>query len=237
MRKLLWILPLLLLGENTFAQHSYYLLDDKASKHFVGLSYGFGSTDWRSGVENYDLINHQGTTVLSGDGHFRATNTQRSVHLETLVPLSQGKWRMGLGLSFEEFSLFKIDVEASPTTAASTKPFVDRFRFDKIFAQVEVPLPLLENPFVTFNLNVRGGWYGFTSVGSTSLFGDKRLGKSWFNGLGLMCDLMVYDRVYLVIMPYAEYKYFKYSSDDVVGNIHHNMLGTNLMIGFRVHLL
>lgn len=237
MKQLLCILSLLLLGENAFAQPSYFLLDDKSSMHFVGLSYGFGTTGWRSNLENYDLIDQYGVVLVSGDGSFRVQNRQESVHLETLVPLSQGKWRAGLGLTFEEFSVYEIDVEASLGNIAATKPFAERFRFDKVFGQVEVPLPILENPFVSFNANVRGGWYGFSSVGSSSLFGEERIGRSWFGGLGLLCDVMVYDRVYLVVMPYAEYKYFSNAPKSVTGNIYHKMLGTNLLIGARVHLL
>lgn len=232
---MLWIVGLVALSFNAQAQPSYYLLDDKASMHFVGVSYATGTTDWRSGTNNYELLDQHGLTVVNGTSTFRANNRQQSLSLETLVPLNQGKWRLGLGLTFEEFSLYKIDVEMQGIT--EQHPFVERFRFDKVFAQAEVPLPILENKYFSFNANLRGGWYGFSNVNSSSLFGEKRIGKAWFTGLGLGVDVLVAKRVYLLVMPNVEYKYFKNTRDDLLGNIYHNMFSYNILMGVRVHVL
>lgn len=235
MKYLLWILPLILVGEVAFAQNSYYLLNDKVSKHFVGVSYGFGNTGWRTATENYDLYDQHGVLLVDGTATLRAKNSQQSLSLEALVPLSGGKWRAGIGLMFEEYTLEKFEVESG--VHSGIHPFVERFRFDKVFAQAEVPLPIFENPFISFNANVRAGWYGFTSVESNTLFGPERIGKSWFAGLGLVTDMELHPRVYAVVMPNVEYKYYRNTRDDLLGNISHKMFAYNLLVGVRVHIL
>ena len=174
--------------------------------------------------------------VLSnGTAKLKAKNAYQALQLEVLVPFQEGAFYLGMGIAFEEYALTKIEV--SDEFGSTERPFVETFRFDKFFFQGEVPLLPIESERWEFAVNGRVGYYAFTGVNSLSLFGERRLGKAWFSGLGFRTQFKVHDVVYLVVMPTTEYKYFRNSDTDVRGRINHNLFDFGLLTGFRVHLL
>jgi len=201
----------------------------------VGLSYGVGTSHWRSSTDNYTFLDHRGLVLSEGDVQLRAQNANRSLRLETLVPVHEGAFRLGLGIAFEEYQLSKIEFQSDQ--GDDTKAFVETFRFDKFFVQGEVPLKLFKADWLGVAVQANAGWYGFTDVNSMSLFGPKRKGKRWFAGCAAVVDFKVHDVVYLVVMPNVEYKYFFNNRDLIPGRISHNLFDYNLNIGVRVHVL
>jgi hypothetical protein len=222
------------LSGTVFAQGSYFQANDREAQHFVGISYGMGSNFWFSKTENYNLFDPRGSMVVSGDSKLRARNISQQVQLETVVPISK-KIRVGMGIAFEEFALYKMDVESDILN--STIPFVEVFRFDKVFAQFEMQVGILKQSQVfSFNANVKAGYYGFTSVKSTSLFGEDRIGKTYYGSMGMLVDANIFPRFYLYLLPQVEYKYFNNHRREHPHTISHNLLGYTFMVGLRYHV-
>ena len=235
MRKWLYIAMICMISAEAFAQPSYYARNGKA-KSFVGLSYGIGTTRWYSVSDDYNLFDPRGNQINSGDFKFNARNSSQSLQIETLSPMSGGKWRFGMGIQFEEYSLYRVTIE-DDTGPSTTLPFVERFRFDKFFMQGEIPLKWPNSKVFSLNVNMQAGWYGFTGVRSTSLFGEDRLGETWFGGVGAVGEIHLSDLIYLVCKPMVQYKYFINSRDEEPGRIRHRMFDYSILAGVRVHVL
>lgn len=218
-----------------FAQPSYYGRNDASNKYFIGVAYGIGTTRWHSETSEFMLFDQRGAMINSGDFKIKAKNAHQILSLETVAPMSEGKWRLGMGITFEEYSLYRITIEDN--NVGTNVPFVERFRFDKFFLQGEIPLKWPKSEVVGLSVNSRAGWYGFTGVRSNSLFGETRLGQTWFGGIGMVGDLKVSEQIYLVLKPLMEYKYFTNSRDEIPGRIKHRLFDYSILAGVRVHIL
>ncbi len=216
----------------SFAQQSSYYNAEKDHRYFFGLSAGKGVTDWYSRTEGYELVRRDGKKIVSGDHRLTAQSTYNSYEVEVLAPLKDV--RVGMGIAFEEFVLYEIQVE-SPVFRDPIS-FVENFRFDMFFLQGEFPLSLLEHEDLALNVNVRGGYYGFTRVTSLSLFGERRLGATYFFNTGIVGTWNLADRFYLLLRPAFEFKHFDNARREPAGAIYHELLSYGMNFGVRAHL-
>lgn len=227
------IVALLLFGNLGFSQHGYFDNWGHESKYFAGIGFGTGETDWYSRTENYELIDQRGQLIYDGNSTLRAASNFRVYQLEVLAPV--WRLRLGLGINFEFYDLRSFDLEAPNYVA--TVPFIEKFRFDKVYAQLELPYYPKWDVDINFGLNVKTGYYGFTKVNNRTLFGASRLGRAYFIELGVLADAKVYDRTYLFVMPAVDYKYFNNPRREHPNAIYHNLLSYKVTIGVRVHVL
>lgn len=215
------------------AQHGYFDNWGHESRYYVGIGYGVGETNWYSRTVQYDLQDMRGHTIYNGNSELRTSNRYHVYQLDVLGPV--WKLRMGLGINFEFYDLRSFDLEASNYTA--TIPFVETFRFDKVYAQFELPLYPDWDHDINFGVNMKTGYYGFSKVNNRSLFGASRLGRAYFLELGVLTDVKVYDRTYLYVMPAFDYKYFNNPKHEHPSAIFHNLISYKVTFGVRVHVL
>ncbi len=213
--------------------HSQYYSEQANSKHFVGFGYSLANTHWYSHTEDFQLFDPTGRTLIDGAGSFDTRVQSQMLQLEVLAPV--GEVRMGVGIAFEECQLYKINVESDIIN--TVVPFTEMFRFNKLFYQLEVPFSKLNSHFFSLAINNRVGYYGFTAVKSLSLFGERRMGKSFFGSTAARMDFKVGAMTYLFVMPMMEYKYFKNTQEESPNFIIHNMFSYSAVIGLRFHVV
>ena len=228
-RILLLILPLSFFISPSFGQY----VNSRNSKHFAGISYGVARTSWKSKASEYRFFDHQGNLLFEGDATLKASTASQMLQMEVLAPIQ--KFRLGMGITFEEYQLYVLEMTSSTTNGRVG--FTELFRFNKVFAQFEYPTDWVDHENVTLDLNARVGFYGFTGVRNLSIFGERRQGKTVYGSLSAIGSLRLGQLTYLCLRPVLEYKYFRNTIQESPRVISHNMFSYGLLVGVRVHLL
>jgi len=210
-------------------------MSTKQKKYFVAVSYGVGTARWNSTIKNTQLYDKTGTIIRDGVVKFKAKNSTAVINLEALAPV--GKVRLGLGISFEEFYLNKLNIttQSSPVDKNILR-FDESFRFNKIYAQVEVPFKYQNQSNGSINFNGHLGYYGYSGIDRINFFGEEAIAKTFFATAGLVFDYRVYPHFYFFAYPNIEYKYFDNSHMERPSDIIHNIFTGTLMGGIRVDL-
>ncbi len=229
---LTWSAPLL------FAQFGYYHdLQASFDHYFIGASVGEGTAYWNSHMQNNNLLNKDGSTLVGGDQiDFKARNSTRCADINVQFPLK--KIRYGFGLSFEQFFMDKLDIQNHTITGTSQSIVLldEDFVFDKMYVQLEVPFfPNSKKP-ITINGNFHAGYFGYHGARRLNFFGGDHLAKSFFVTAGITVDYKVYPHTYLFILPLYEYKYFQSSNQDLPASVRHNISTFVFTGGIRVDL-
>ncbi len=214
------------------AEGQYYSQDNN-SKHFIGIASGVGRTSWYTQTKAYDLYDQTGSKVLSGDHQLTAQTTHSIYQMDVMFPVSS--FRMGMGITFEKFALYKMNVESEVFDKDIS--FMETFRFDKFFLQAEFPTDMIAHQNFMLDINARAGYYGFSMVKSLSLFGERRSGSTYFASIGPVFSTRIYPQIYMYIMPRFEYKYFNNSRIEPNGAIYHNLYSLSMLGGLRVQML
>jgi hypothetical protein len=231
---LLFILLASLASGNCFGQFRsnwYSMPKQNKEKYFLSVGYGWGQAHWFSELSQTSIYDKRGGTIQSGDFKFRAKNTTSFYDLNVLAPV--GNFRLGLGMNFERFYLTRLELQQSVTNS-KVLIYDESFRFDKIFAQVEVPFwPEARSKF-SLSANFRVGFFSFNNVDRINLFGDDALASSTFFTLSPVADVQLYPGFFLFVQPFAEYKYFKNPAVDPGGTVIHKIFTYSAMIGLRI---
>jgi hypothetical protein len=232
------ILLLTLFSRVLFAQFGYYHdLQVSYDKYFIGASVGEGTAFWNSHMENNNLLNKDGSTLVGGESiKFKARNTTQLADLNVQFPLK--KIRYGFGLSFEQFFMDKLNIQSQGQTGTSNSIVLmdENFIFDKMYLQLEVPFfPMSKSP-LSINGNCHLGYFGYHGARRLNFFGADHLAKSFFVTLGLTADYKLYPHCYVFIAPCYEYKYFKSSNQDLPASVTHNISTFVFAGGIRIDL-
>lgn len=210
----------------------YQTLDRKFKKYFVGIAYGAGSANWFSNLGSTELYDNNGSVIRSGDMRFRAKNSTGILNLEVSAPVS--KVRLGLGVSFENFYLDKLTVLSNTPGADGTIIIYDEsFRFEKFYAQVEVPFKFDTDKSYSFGFKGHIGYFGFSGVKHFNFFGDEHEARTFFSNAGLVGDYRILAHTYFYINPSFEYKYFRNSPVEAPSEIVHNIISLSFVAGLR----
>lgn len=205
--------------------------DRKHSKYFVALGFGTGMAYWNSSLGNTDLYDKNGGIIHSGDLNFKAKNSYESMNLDVQFPV--GKMRMGLGIQFEHYFLDKLQID-NPFGGKSYLLFDENFRFDKIYAQVEVPFNYSSDRIWTLNFKGSLGYFGLTGVSRQNFFGEEAVADTYYINLGVIADIKLYPHTYFFMHPNIEYKYFHNSRLENPSEIIHKIFSYGILAGIRI---
>ncbi len=234
MKRILTLLLLLISGYGTLMAQRGMGSFGKANsdKYFVYGGYGVGTARWYSELNQTSLYDKFGAKLETGDFNFRARNPTSYYDIGVLFPA--GSVRAGIGMSFEEFYLGQISLQPTAIRANETTVIFDEsFRFDKLYAQVEVPFwPEARSRF-SLSTNVHVGYFSFSGVQRINFFGADNASASYFFGLSPVADVALFPNFYLFLQPMTEFKLFKSQAIDPAGTVRHNIFSYSLMIGIR----
>ncbi|OFY83335.1 MAG: hypothetical protein A3F72_20270 [Bacteroidetes bacterium RIFCSPLOWO2_12_FULL_35_15] len=220
MRKILSIIIICCTSSSLFAQYFYNRSGSETKSFFINLGYGIGFSNWKSKLENTALYDQYGLAIKSGNLKFKTKTDLRCYDLNVLVPVAD--IMLGLGLNFEENTMDKIEI-LNPDPDAGLIIFDQKFRFDKIYALVEVPFSkeLRSN----FSLAAQGqfGYYGYSGVDRENFFGVEKMSNTYFAGIGVLASYKVIPHVFVCVHPLFEYKYFDNNSIEKASKISHNI--------------
>lgn len=197
------------------------------------MAYGIGQAHWYSELQATSIYDANGSATHTGDIKFRARNSSQFYDLGVLFPANN--LRFGLGMNFEKFFLTQIELKNSvqQTTGGSSMIFDESFRFDKIYAQMEVPFWPESRAKYSLSANLNLGFFSFNNVDRINLFGSDALANSTFVNLSPIADITVFPGVSLFVRPICEYKFFKNGAVDSYGIVRHNIVTYSVMIGVR----
>jgi hypothetical protein len=112
----------------------------------------------------------------------------------------------------------------------------EKFIFDKMYVQIELPFfPNSKSP-LSINGNVHLGYFGYHGAKRLNYWGGDHLPKSYFATFGITVDYKLYPHTYVFFMPSYEYKYFRSSLNDYPSSVAHNINTFCLSGGLRVDL-
>lgn len=198
------------------------------------VAYGMGNAHWFSELQQTSIYDAQGSAIHSGDIKFRAKNSSTFYDLGILFPA--GNLRFGLGMNFEKFFLTQIELQNSVQQSGGGTGIIfdESFRFDKIYAQFEVPFWPEARSKYSLSANMNVGFFSFNNVDRINLFGSDALANSTFINVSPVADITVFPGFSIFLRPVCEFKYFKNQAVDAVGGVvRHNILTYSLMIGLR----
>lgn len=225
-------LILALLCLQVSAQGYYQSQDQKFKKYFVGAGYGIGDAYWFSNMGSTELYDDKGEIIRSGDMRFNANNNTRILNLEIAAPVY--KFRVGLGISFEDFYLDKLSIESNTATAnGRVVIFSEKFRFERFYAHVELPFKYDTDKPYSFSMKANVGYFGVSEIDHIKFFGEEHSSRTFFTTLGFIADYKLYSHSYFFINPTFEYKYFGNSPLDSPSEINHNIITFSAIIGLR----
>jgi hypothetical protein len=216
-----------------FAQQSYYHNPKKSfDKYYIGASVGSGTALWYSHMVNNNLLNKDGSTLIGGSHiNFTARNPTQFADINVLFPYQ--KIRYGFGLSFEEFFMDKLVITSQDNAIALLS---DKFIFDKMYIQTEIPFFPMSKAPLSICGNVHLGYFGYHGSTRLNFFGGDHLAKSFFTTLGITVDYKLYPHCYVFLMPLYEYKYYRSSVQDYPSSIAHNINTFCFSGGIRIDL-
>ncbi len=209
-----------------------YFSKDHKKRHFITVGYGQGRTKWYSRTEGYHLYDQRGKKVLSGDHSLSAATDYRSYQIGVTAPV--GRVRLGMGIEFDEFSIYRIYVDDPSVVGPVT--MIDNFRFDKIHLTMEYPTLWIRDERIHLDLFLKAGYYAFSKINSLSLFGQGS-GKTFFASLGPILAIQAYKNAHLYLRPRLGYRHFDNSDQEARGAIYHELFSYGAMVGLRYRLL
>lgn len=215
----------LLIFSTLTAQKSRLFKDGPSDKYFIAFSYGMGTANWSSKLGASALYDTSGNELFAGDINFKAKNTLRSIGLDVSAPVMNV--RLGMGICFEEFYLEKIRINNVQYF------FADKFRFEKLFAQIEIPINSWSNEHFSVNVKSQAGYYGYSFISHINLFGMENKASVLFLNSGFIADYKIYPHTYLFIHPTVEYKYFRNSAREAPSIVLHNIWSFAAQFGLR----
>jgi len=225
---------LLLQAGNVFAQ-GYYSTDKKDKKYYIALSYGVGSARWFSHFNDAPLYNIDGSILRSGDLKMQSTNPMFNYNFSVCAPV--GKVRLGLGISFEKFSMDKLSI-LSVDSVGSNIPnsyvlFTENFWFNEIYGMVQAPFTFCRNKPYELDFIGNIGFYGYDGVRHLNFFGNDQIAKTYLVNAGFLFDYEVLDFTRIFIYPEVEYKYFHNNLNESPAAIQHNIFAFVIQFGIR----
>lgn len=218
--------------EAQWADAEDYFSKDHTKRNFITIGYGEGRTQWYSRTEGYKLYDQRGKKVLSGDHNLTAATDYQSYQIGVAAPV--GRLRLGMGIEFDEFSIYQIHVE-DPSVVEPVS-MIDNFRFDKVHLTLEYPTLWIPNSSIHLDLFLKGGYYAFSKINSFNLFG-KGSGKTFFASIGPILAVQAYKRAHVYFRPRLGYRHFNNSDQDSMGAIYHDLFSYGAMVGLRYRLL
>lgn len=220
MRKILSIILVCCTGSSLFAQYFYSRSGKETKGFFINAGYGIGTSKWRSKLENTALYDQYGLALKTGNLKFKAKTSTRCYDLNVLVPVSE--IMLGLGLNFEENQMDRIEI-LNPDPDAGVIIFDQKFRFDKIYAIVEVPFNKELRSDFSLSAQAQFGYYGYSGVDRINFFGVEKMSNTYFAGIGVLASYKVIPHVFVCVHPLFEYKYFSNNSIEKASRISHNI--------------
>ena len=228
-RTILFILSVWIFSSDVlFAQRLRYLKDGPDDKYFLAFYYGVGNASWNSSVKQYALYDTSGTRIVSGDFDFSMKNSIKNLGFD--VSAQFNKIRLGMGICFEEFFLEKIRVNDVNYL------FFDKFNFQKLFFQAEIPLKNFEKQLISLNLKTQAGYYSYSHLNHINFFGGDDASSAMMINAGLLLDYKLFNHSYIYLHPLAEFKYFKNSRKEAPSRIHHSVFSATFQFGMRFDL-
>ncbi|MBC7863021.1 MAG: hypothetical protein IAF38_08600 [Bacteroidia bacterium] len=200
--------------------------DGPKDKYFVAMAYGIGNANWFSKLEQSALYDTSGAEMFSGKVNFKARNTTKCVNVDVSAPVMNV--RLGMGLCFEEFYIEKLKINSTQYY------FEEKFRFEKMYAQIEIPIQRLSNDYFTFNLKSQAGYFGYSYVNHINFLGMDNKASVLFMNTGFIADYKLYPHTYAYIHPTFEYKYFRNAASEAPARIVHNIFSYGVMFGIRI---
>ena len=237
MRIFALVLFLLLFCLEGQAQGYFQRQETKERKYFVDIGYGMGTARWFSEIQESSIYQPTGNLLKAGNIKFRAKNNTACYHFAIMVPVS--KIRLGLGISFEDFYLDKLEIHSENNKIKDTKNlllFDEDFQFQKVFTQIEVPFNFESKSKASLNFNGHLGYYSFSGLGRMNFFGVSPLAQTFFATAGVVGDYKVYPHTYVFIYPHIEAKYFNNSKLELPSNIIHRILTGTVIAGIRIDM-
>lgn len=218
-----------------FAQSDDLRVPEKEdAKHFIAAGYGKGNVNWFSKLADTKLYDKNGTVIKSGNLSFKSRNPISSFFFDVSFPVA--KMRLGVGISFESFYLDKLQIKNPAGTGSNLILFDEKFRLDKIYTLVEVPLNIQLHPRFSFDFRGQLGYFGYNAVERENFFGEETLGKTFYTTIGMIGDYRVLSNVYIYLLPNIEYKFFKNSRSESPSIINHNIVSESILLGLRIDL-
>jgi hypothetical protein len=221
---LLWIVS----TDLSIAQRLHYLKDGPDDKYFIAFYGGVGSASWNSSVTQSALYDTSGTRIVSGDFDFSMKNSIKNLGFD--VSAQFNKVRLGMGICFEEFFLEKIKVNDVNYL------FFDKFNFQKLFFQAELPLKNFEKQLISLNLKSQLGYYSYSHLNHINFFGGDNPSSVMMLNTGLLLDYKLFDHSYIYLHPLVEFKHFKNSRREAPSRIQHSIFSACLQFGMRFDL-
>jgi hypothetical protein len=200
--------------------------DGPQDKYFVALAYGVGNAVWFSKLEQSALYDTSGSELFAGEVDFKARNTTKCINMDVSAPVMSV--RMGMGVCFEEFYIEKLKINSTQYY------FEEKFRFEKMYAQIEIPVKNWSNDYFSFNLKSQAGYYGYSYVNHINFFGMDNKASVLFLNTGFILDYKLYPHTYAYLHPTFEYKYFHNAASEAPSRITHNIFSYGIMFGIRV---
>lgn len=231
MKKKLLTLLLACFALSGMAQFGYYHdLQVSYEKYFVSASYGTGTSYWNSHLRGTDLLNKDGSTLLTGNIDFKAKNSTDFYDLSVQFPIA--KIRYGFGLSFEQFFLDKLELPSTNKILLLD----ENFTFDKMYIQTEIPFfPNSKSP-ITINGNIHLGYFSYHGVSRLNFFGGDHIARSFYTTVGITSDFRLYPHCYVFVSPTWEYKRFRNSFLEYPSEVTHNINSFCFTAGIRIDL-
>lgn len=220
------------IAQAQWADAEDYFSKERQDRHFLTLGYGEGRTQWYSKTEGYALYDRMGKKVLSGDHRLSAVTDHQTYQIGVTAPV--GKIRVGMGIEFDEFSIYQIHVK--DPAIVDPVSMIDRFRFDKIHLTAEYPTLWIRSERMHFDLFMKGGYYAFSKVSSFSLF-NHGAGKTFYGSMGGILAYQVYKKAHLYLRPSFVYRHFDNSDRTDRGSIYHDLFSYGVIGGLRYQLL
>ncbi len=192
---------------------------------------GIGTSYWRSKIENTQLFNKYGSPIKTGNLKYTSKTAVRCYDLNVVMPVAE--IMLGLGINFENNTMDKIDITA-PTPDAGIILYDQKFRLDKIYAVVEVPLQkeIIRNFIV--NIQARFGYYGYSGVDRENFFGNMQFPNTYFAAIGAVANYRIIPHTWVYFLPSFEYKYFHNNANEWPVKITHNIITFTATAGIRI---
>ncbi|MBA3707153.1 MAG: hypothetical protein H0W84_14995 [Bacteroidetes bacterium] len=231
MKKILSILLLIAINTAVFAQYEYRYSDKGNTRYMVTGGVGTGVSYWYSKIENTELYNKYGSAIKKGSLKYKSKTAVTCYDLNVLMPVAD--IMLGLGVNFETNTMDKIEIR-SPGPDVGSIIYDQKFRIEKIYGMVEIPLQAqIINNFI-LDIQARFGYYGYSGVDRENFFGQMSMPSTYFIGFGPVANYRIIPHTYVYILPSFEYKYFNNNANEYPVNITHKIFTFTATAGVRI---
>jgi hypothetical protein len=216
-----------------FSQYEYRYSDVGNTRYMVSGGLGTGTSYWRSNIEHTELYNKNGTPIKIGNFKYKSKTALATYDLNVVFPVD--KIMLGLGINFEHNIMDKIEIR-SPQKDAGTLIYDQKFRLEKIYGIVEVPLQkkLFRNFIVNFQARI--GYFGYSGVDREYFFGYMQLPAAYLIGVGAVANYKIVPHTFVFINPSMEYKYFRNNANEWPLKIRYNIFSFIGTAGIRIDI-